>query len=109
MLDEKDLMLALKRHWDYAGRDEDIAHEFYRQCRAGSSSVRERFEGVENFREWRRQHPAHVSMHTRRITHRDDLVVGENLISFDGAPRIYTVSLLEFRGDKSRMSASTSW
>ena len=29
MLDEKDLMLALKRHWDYAGRDEDIAHEFY--------------------------------------------------------------------------------
>lgn len=29
MLDEKDLMLALKRHWDYAGRDEDIAHETY--------------------------------------------------------------------------------
>jgi hypothetical protein len=48
-------------------------------------------------------------MHTRRITRRDDLVVGENLISFDGAPRMYTVSLLEFRGDKSRMSASTSW
>jgi hypothetical protein len=29
MLNEKDLMLALKRHWDYAGRDEDIAHEIY--------------------------------------------------------------------------------
>jgi hypothetical protein len=26
MLDETDLMLALKRHWDSVGRDEDIAH-----------------------------------------------------------------------------------
>jgi hypothetical protein len=39
-------------------------------------------------------------MHTRRITHRDDLVVGENLISYNGAPWKYSVSLLEFRGDK---------
>ncbi len=29
MLDEQDLMLALKRHWAYTGRDEDIAHEIY--------------------------------------------------------------------------------
>lgn len=29
MLDEQDLMLGLKRHLDYAGRDEDIAHEIY--------------------------------------------------------------------------------
>ena len=29
MLDEKDLMLALKRHWNYAGRDEAISHEIY--------------------------------------------------------------------------------
>ncbi|HEX3196704.1 MAG TPA: hypothetical protein VHR39_04030 [Propionibacteriaceae bacterium] len=49
---------------------------------------------------WRRQHPAHLSMHTRRITHRDDFVVGENLISYDGRPWMYSVSLLEFRGNK---------
>ena len=29
MLDEKELMLALQRHWGYSGRDEDIAHEIY--------------------------------------------------------------------------------
>ena len=29
MLDEKGLMLALKRHWDYTGIDEDITHEIY--------------------------------------------------------------------------------
>jgi hypothetical protein len=70
-----------------------------------SSQSGERFECVENFREWRRQHPAQLAFHTRRITHRDDLVVGENLISYDGAPEKYSVSLLEFRGEKSRMSA----
>lgn len=64
-----------------------------------SSQSGERFEGVQNFREWRRQHPAQLAFHTRRITHRDDLVVGENLISYDGAPEKYSVSLLEFRGD----------
>ncbi|MET0996845.1 MAG: hypothetical protein ABWY20_23520 [Mycobacterium sp.] len=98
MLDEKDLMLALKCHWDYAGRDEDIAHEIYHD-----DAVLEfpqsggRFEGVENFRECRRQHPAHLRMHTGRITHRYDFVVGENLISYDGAPWMYAVRLLEFR------------
>ena len=60
----------------------------------------ERFEGVENFREWRRQYPARLKFHTRRITHRADLVVVENLISYDGAPWMYTVSLMEFRGNR---------
>jgi hypothetical protein len=101
MLDETDLMLALKRHWDYVGRDEDIAHEIYHDDAVLEfPQSGERFEGLENFREWRRQHPAHLSMHTRRLTHRDDLVVGENLTSYDGAPWKYSVSLLEFRGNK---------
>ncbi|HEX5523108.1 MAG TPA: hypothetical protein VFX53_06660, partial [Pedococcus sp.] len=37
---------------------------------------------------------------TRRITHRDDLVVVENLISYEGAPWMFSVNLLEFRDDK---------
>jgi hypothetical protein len=51
-------------------------------------------------------------MHTRRITPRDDFVVGENLISYDGAPWMYCVSLLEFRGDKvahERIYAMDDW
>ncbi|WP_455833554.1 hypothetical protein [Pseudarthrobacter siccitolerans] len=55
---------------------------------------------MENFREWRRQYPAELKFHTRRITHRDDLVVVEILISYDGAPWMYTVNLLEFREDR---------
>jgi hypothetical protein len=101
MLDEKDLTLALKRHWDYSGKDEDISHEIYHDDAVLEfPQSGERFEGVENFREWRRQYPAHLAFHTRRITHRDDLVVVENLISYNGAPWMYTVNLLEFTGDK---------
>jgi len=101
MLDENDLMLALKRHWDYSGRDEDVAHEIYHDDAVLEfPQSGERFEGVANFREWRRQYPAHLAFHTRRITYRDDLAVVENLISYNGAPWMYTVNLLEFRDER---------
>ena len=59
MLDENDLMLALKRHWDYTGKDEDIAHEIYHDDAVLEfPQSGERFEGVANFREWRRRYPA---------------------------------------------------
>jgi hypothetical protein len=110
MLDEKDLMLALKRHWDYSGKDEDIAHEIYHEDAVLEfPQSGERFEGVENFREWRRQYPAHLAFYTRRISHCDDLAVVENLISYNGAPWMYTVNLLESETTKSHASASTSW
>ena len=101
MLDEKDLRAALKRHWDYSGKDEDIANEIYHDDAVLEfPQSGERFEGVENFREWRRRYPAELKFHTRRITHRDDLVVVENLISYNGAPWMFTVSLMEFREER---------
>jgi hypothetical protein len=60
----------------------------------------ERFEGVENFREWRRQYPAALKFHVRRINHHADLVVTEYLISYNGAPWMFTVSIMEFRDDR---------
>lgn len=101
MLDETDLLKALRRHWEYSGNDEDIAHEIYHDDAVLEfPQSGERFEGVENFREWRRQYPAKLKFHIRRITHRADLVVVENLISYNSAPWMYTVSLMEFSGDK---------
>ncbi|MET0838979.1 MAG: nuclear transport factor 2 family protein [Marmoricola sp.] len=101
MLEEADLLEALKRHWDYSGQDEDVASEIYHEDAVLEfPQSGERFEGVENFREWRRRYPARLAFHTRRITHRDDLVVVENLISYDGAPWMVTVNLLEFRGER---------
>jgi hypothetical protein len=101
MLDDADLLQVLQRHWEYSSKDEDIAHEIYHDDAVLEfPQSGERFEGVQNFREWRRQYPATLRFHTRRITHRYDLVVVENLISYNGAPWMYTVSLMEFRGDR---------
>lgn len=101
MLDDAALTEALEQHWAYSGVDEDRAHEIYHQDAVLEfPQSGERFEGVENFLPWRRSYPAKVAFHTRRITHRDDLVVVENLISYDGSPWKFTVNLLEFRGDR---------
>ena len=101
MLDEVTLQEALERHWDYSGKDEDISHEIYHDDAVLEfPQSGERFEGVENFREWRRQYPAQLEFRIRRIKHDGDLVVAENLISYDGAPWMFTVNIMEFRGDK---------
>ena len=106
MLSDEDLVGALRRHWEYSGKDEDVAHEIYHDDAVLEfPQSGERFEGVENFREWRRRYPADLAFHLRRITHRDDLVVTEYLISYDGAPWMFTVSIMEFRGDQGRSRA----
>jgi ketosteroid isomerase-like protein len=101
MLSEDELVRALRRHWDHSGKDEDVAHEIYHDDAVLEfPQSGERFEGVANFREWRRQYPADLRFHLRRINHRDDLVVTEYLISYDGAPWMFTVSIMEFRDDR---------
>ena len=91
----------VRLYWEYAGADVDRAHELYHDDAVLEfPQSGERFEGVENFREWRRQYPAALKFHTRRITHRDDLVVVENLISYDGQPWTFTVNVMEFRDDR---------
>jgi hypothetical protein len=62
MVHEKDLMVALKRHWAYAGGDEDIAHETATTPSWSFPNPVSGFDGVENFRQWRREHPAHLSL-----------------------------------------------
>ena len=101
MLDRAALREALQRHWDYSGKDEDVSHEIYHEDAVLEfPQSGERFEGVANFREWRRQYPTTLDFHIRRVTQRDDLVVVENLISYDSAPWMFTVHLLEMREDR---------
>ena len=101
MLTEDNLVRALRRHWEYSGKDEHIAHEIYHDDAVLEfPQSGERFEGVENFREWRRQYPGELNFHLRRINHRDDLVVTEYLISYNGDPWMFTVSIMEFLDDR---------
>jgi SnoaL-like domain len=100
MLDDATLQVALERHWEYSGKDEDIAHEIYHEDAVLEfPQSGERFEGVENFREWRRQYPAVLDFRIRRITSSGELVVAENLISYDGGPWMFAVNLMQFRDD----------
>jgi SnoaL-like domain len=60
----------------------------------------ERFEGVENFREWRNQYPADVEFEIRNLRGDGELWVAEVAIRYEGGPWQPGVSILEFRGDK---------
>ncbi len=101
MLADDELVRSLHHHWEHSGKDEDAAHEIYHEDAVLEfPQSGERFEGVENFREWRRQYPAVLAFHLRRIVHREDLVVTEYLISYNGAPWQFTVSVMEFRGER---------
>ena len=99
-MDDTKLLADLERHWEAGGKDEDVVHEIYRDDAVLEfPQSGERFEGVENFKAWRKQYPVALKFHTRKITHRDDFVVAENLISYNGESWRFSVSLLYFKGD----------
>jgi ketosteroid isomerase-like protein len=101
MPDQSALLDQVRRYFEYAGADVDRAHEIYHDDAVLEfPQSGERFEGVANFREWRRQYPADVRFRIRRVTACEDLVVVEVSVSYDGGPCQYGVQLLEFRDDK---------
>jgi hypothetical protein len=100
-MDEQSLIAALKRHWEFSGKDEDISHEIYHDdAILEFPQGQERYEGKENFISWRKQYPASLEFRMRRLRGRDDFWVAENSIRYDGGPWNYTCSIIEFRGDK---------
>jgi ketosteroid isomerase-like protein len=101
MPDQSVVLDQVRRYFEHAGTDVDRAHELYHDDAVLEfPQSGERFEGVANFREWRRQYPAEVRFRVRRITAREDLAVVEVSVSYNGGPWLFGVQLLEFRGDK---------
>jgi hypothetical protein len=101
MLDQPALLDRVRRHWEYVGTDTDLAHEIYHDDAVLEfPQSGERFEGLANFREWRRQYPAALRFRIRRISVRADLVVVECSVSYNDGPWQFGVQLLEFRDDK---------
>ena len=101
MLGEAEVLQTLRRHWEDPGAHEDSADAIYHDDAVLEfPQSGERFEGVRNFREWRRQYPAKLELHLRRINHREDLVVTEYVISHNGAPWLFTVSIMELSNDR---------
>ena len=60
----------------------------------------ERFEGVENFREWRSNYPASTSFELGEIRGQDDVWVMAGKVRYDDGPWNFGVSIHQFRGDR---------
>jgi hypothetical protein len=100
-MDEAAIREAPVRHSQYAGRDDDKAHELYHDDAVLElPQSGERFIGKSNILTWRKRYPAKVSFRIRRMTGEGDLWVAENLISYDDGPFQFVVYILRFRGDK---------
>ena len=91
----------LEFNLDQSRSDPEKAHEIYTDDAVLEfPQSGERFEGVENFREWRSQYPADTTFEFREIRGRDDLWIVELSVSYDGGAENFGVSIHEFRGDR---------
>lgn len=98
-MDETTVRAAL-RHYAEA-TDPDVAHEIYHpDAVLEFPQSGERFEGVENFKAWRRIYPAKVDFELQRVRGRGDFWVAEAVVRYDGGAPYYGVSIVEFRGDR---------
>jgi hypothetical protein len=100
-MDEAERRAQIQRFWEHIGSDLELSHEIYHDdAILEFPQSGERFEGVANFKEWRSQYPAGVSLEMRNLRGEGDLWVVEGAISYDGDPWKPTVDILEFRGDR---------
>jgi SnoaL-like protein len=91
----------IERSLAQVGGDNDIAHEMYHHDAVlDFPQSGERFDGLENFKEWRSQYPAHLEFEVRSLRGDGDVWVAESAIRYGGGASQPGVSILEFRGDK---------
>jgi hypothetical protein len=100
-MDEATFRAMLQQNLELSSSDPELAHSMYRDDAVLEfPQSGERFEGVENFREWRSDYPANTSFEFREIRGRDDLWVVELSVTYDGGPRNFGVSIYELRDGK---------
>jgi SnoaL-like domain len=98
-MDEATVRAMLEQH--FTSGDPDRSHAMYHaDAVLEFPQSGERFEGVENMREWRSEYPASTAVEYREVRGRDDLWLAEISIRYDEGPWNLGVSILEFRGDK---------
>lgn len=100
-MDAATVRAMIAQHFEHSGSDPDLAHSMYHQDAVLEfPQSGERFEGVENLREWRSGYPASTSYEFREIRGRDDFWVVELSITYDGGAPNPGVSILELRDGK---------
>ena len=100
-MDEATVKAMLMQNFELAAGDPDLAHAMYHHdAILEFPQSGERFNGAENFREWRSNYPASTSFEIREVRGQGDLWVAEISVSYDGGPWSFGVSILEFRDDR---------
>jgi hypothetical protein len=102
-MDDAERREQIRRYWEITANDQeqDITHQIYHDDAVLEfPQSGERFEGVPNFKEWRSQYPASVTLEMRELRGQGELWVVEGSISYNGGPPQPAVNILEYRGDK---------
>jgi hypothetical protein len=99
-MDAETVKGLLEQQFEHAG-DPGRSHAMYHEDAVLEfPQSGERFEGVENFREWRSQYPAETNFEFGEIRGEGDLWVVELTVTYDGGPQNFGVSVHEFRDGK---------
>jgi ketosteroid isomerase-like protein len=100
-MDAARVQAMLQQHFQYSDSDPEKAHAMYHDDAVLEfPQSGERFEGVENFREWRSRYPANTSFEFREVRGEGDVWVAELTVSYDDGPPNYGISILEMRDGK---------
>jgi hypothetical protein len=98
-MEEATVRAMLTQH--FTASDPDVAHEMYDPAAVLEfPQSGERFEGVENLREWRTNYPGSVTTEFREVRGRGDLWVAEISITYGDGPPNFGVSILEMRDEQ---------
>jgi hypothetical protein len=100
-MDAETIRGMLQQHFDNAASDPELAHAMDTEDAVLEfPQSGERFEGVENFREWRSNYPATTSFEFRQVRGGGDFWVAELTVTYDGGSPSFGVSIVELRGER---------
>jgi hypothetical protein len=100
-MDAATIEAMLMQHFEHSGSDPERAHAMYhRDAVLEFPQSGERFEGVDNFREWRSGYPESTTFEVREVRGAGDVWVAEVSVTYGGGPVNYGVSVLELRDDR---------
>jgi len=98
---DREIRGALDQHWAASdANDFDLEHRIYHEDAVLEyPQSGERTRGRRNIQGQRTSQPSNKRFRVRRIIGGGDLWISELILTYDGKP-FYTVSIMEFRGDK---------
>src|SRR4051794_41514385 len=100
-MDDAARQALVVQYLEHETTDLDVSHQMYDpDAVLEFPQSGERFEGVANFKVWREQYPANVTMEVQRLRGGGDVWVAELRIGYDGSEPQYGVSIIEFSADK---------